>query len=63
MKMQKPILYVLLAGELAALWIKEEYNIPFVVTEHSTGFARNIYSTELKQLAKKFFENSKEDIV
>ena len=53
--------HTFLAGELA-LWIKEEYNIPFVITEHSTGFARNIYSTELKQLAKKVFHNSNENI-
>ncbi len=46
-----------LAGELA-LWIKQEYNIPFVVTEHSTGFARGIYNTSFMELAKTVFHNS-----
>lgn len=49
------------AGELA-LWIKEEFNIPFVVTEHSTGFARDIYSSELMKLANNIFKNSETNI-
>ena len=35
--------HTFLAGEIA-LWIKDKYKIPFVVTEHSTGFARGIYN-------------------
>ncbi|MAD50435.1 MAG: glycosyl transferase family 1 [Flavobacteriales bacterium] len=46
-----------LAGELA-IWIKEEYNIPYVVTEHSTGFARDIYNTSFMELAKTVFHKS-----
>ena len=47
-----------LIGELA-LWIKENYKIPYVITEHSTGFSRKIYSQKTVNFAKKVFENSK----
>ena len=47
-----------LIGELA-LWIKENYSIPFIITEHSTGFSRKIYSQKTLNFAKKVFENSK----
>ena len=47
-----------LIGELA-LWIKENYSIPFVITEHSTGFSRRIYSQKTVNFAKKVFVNSK----
>jgi glycosyltransferase involved in cell wall biosynthesis len=49
--------HIFLAGEIA-LWIKEKYNIPFVVTEHSTGFTRGIYNQRQLQVAKKVFTNS-----
>ena len=49
--------HTFLAGEIA-LWIKDKYNIPFVVTEHSTGFARRIYNQRQLQLAKQVFANS-----
>ena len=42
-----------LIGELA-LWIKEKYSIPFVITEHSTGFSRRIYSQKKVNFAKIF---------
>ena len=45
------------AGEMA-LWAKEKYNIPFVVTEHSTAFARNILSKNEIQKYKKIYEVS-----
>ena len=45
------------AGELA-IWIKDKYNIPYVVTEHSTGFARDIYNASFVELAKSVFQNS-----
>jgi L-malate glycosyltransferase len=47
-----------LIGELA-LWIKEKYSIPFVVTEHSSGFFKKVYSQKTINFAKKVFENSK----
>ena len=50
-------MFILLIGELA-LWIKENYSIPFVITEHSTGFSRKIYSQKTVNFAKKVFENS-----
>lgn len=34
---------VITAGQFA-LYAKKKYNIPFVVTEHSSGFDRNLYS-------------------
>ena len=50
-------LHIFLAGEIA-LWIKKTYNIPYVVTEHSTGFSRNKYNKRQLTLAKKVFANS-----
>ena len=44
-------------GELA-LWIKQKYNIPYVVTEHSSTFERKLLSISNIRLAKKVFENS-----
>ena len=49
--------HTFLAGEIA-LWIKDKYKIPFVVTEHSTGFARGIFNKRQLQVAKKVFTNS-----
>ena len=49
-----------LIGELA-LWIKENYEIPYVITEHSTSFERKLLKKHLK-LAKKVFENSQANI-
>ncbi len=50
-------LHVFIAGEIA-MWIKETYGVPFVVTEHFTGFARNIISPAELKLAKKVYQNS-----
>ncbi len=49
--------HVFLAAELA-LWVKENYGIPYVLTEHSTGFARQKYSRNFMSIASKVFENS-----
>ena len=49
--------HTFLAGEIA-LWIKETYNIPYVVTEHSTGFARGNYNKRQLKVAKNVFSNS-----
>jgi glycosyltransferase involved in cell wall biosynthesis len=45
------------AGELA-IWIKDKYNIPYVVTEHSSAFERKILSISDLKLAQRVFENS-----
>ncbi len=50
-------LHSFLYGELA-IWIKEEYNIPYVVTEHNSGLARNIIKSKCFYRAKKIFETS-----
>ena len=34
---------IITAGQFA-VYAKKKYNIPFVVTEHSSGFDRNLYS-------------------
>jgi len=44
-------------GEFA-IWIKDTYHIPYVVTEHSTGFARNLISPIDMNRAKKIFRES-----
>ena len=54
-------LHTFLAGELV-LWVKKKYNIPYVVTEHSTNFARNNYSKRQLEFAKKVFSESKKNI-
>jgi glycosyltransferase involved in cell wall biosynthesis len=50
-----------LLGELA-LWLKKEYNIPFVVTEHWSGFIREIYTKRESQIAAKVFAESKRNM-
>ncbi len=54
-------LHTFLAGELA-LWVKKKYNIPYVVTEHSTNFARKNYSKRQLEFAKRVFSESKKNI-
>jgi glycosyltransferase involved in cell wall biosynthesis len=49
--------HTFIVGDLA-LWVKHEYNIPYVITEHFTGFARNVISANELKKAKNFFENS-----
>ncbi|MBE8564347.1 glycosyltransferase [Vibrio sp. OPT20] len=50
-------LHSFLNGELAR-WIKNEYGIPFVVTEHYTGFARGALNISQKNMAQKVFYDS-----
>ena len=54
-------LHSFLYGELA-IWIKKKYGINYIVTEHSTGFARDLYSEKELAFAKKVFVNSKYNI-
>lgn len=50
-----------LAGDLG-IWFSKEYNVPLVVTEHYTGFARGIVKPwELKR-AKRLYHASSENI-
>jgi glycosyltransferase involved in cell wall biosynthesis len=49
---------VITAGQFA-LYVKKQYNIPFVVTEHSSGFGRNLYSkNELLSFENEIKESS-----
>ena len=50
-----------LAGELA-LWIKQEFEIPYVITEHSSSYERKLLSESDLKLACKVFENSHANI-
>jgi len=50
-------LHSFLAGDFA-LYIKEKYNVPFVVTEHLSGFARDRFSVNDIDKAKRVFEKS-----
>lgn len=49
--------HVYSAGRMA-IWIKKNYNIPFVLTEHFTGFARKIMSRCQLELAQKVYTES-----
>lgn len=42
----------------AAFKLKQKYNIPYVITEHNTGFARNVFSRSQINLASKIFKNA-----
>ena len=53
--------HTFLAGELG-MWVKEQYAIPYIVTEHSTNFARGNFSQAQLQFSKQVFENSKANI-
>jgi len=55
-------LHSFLAGDFA-LYIREIYNIPYVVTEHLTGFSRNHFSLNQMNQARKIYENSEQNIV
>ena len=46
-----------LVGNLA-LWLLKEYNIPFVVTEHSSAFQRKTLNSLELSIAQKVFEKS-----
>ena len=41
-----------------AIWIKENYHIDYVVTEHSSGFVKKLYSKQELSYAKTVFSNS-----
>ncbi|QSE97184.1 glycosyltransferase [Fulvivirga lutea] len=47
---------------ILARWIKKEYNINYVITEHSTRFSRDECSDRLIKLAKYAFNEAKEVI-
>ena len=53
--------HTFLAGELG-IWVKKQFGIPYIVTEHSTNFARGNFSQAQLQLSKHVFENSKANI-
>ena len=50
-----------LAGKLA-LWLQKEYQIPFIVTEHSSAFQRQKLSLSEISLAKEVFSSSKYNV-
>jgi len=50
-----------LAGELA-LWVKQEFEIQYVITEHSSSFERKLLSESDLKLACEVFENSHTNI-
>ncbi len=47
---------------ILARWIKREYNIPYVTTEHSSGFQRNLYTSWQLSLARKTYAESQATI-
>tara|TARA_B100000683_G_scaffold45213_1_gene41532 strand:+ start:7790 stop:8914 length:1125 start_codon:yes stop_codon:yes gene_type:complete len=50
-----------LAGELA-LWMNKQYKVPFIVTEHWSGFLQNKASHAELKLARRVFSRSKHNI-
>jgi len=54
-------LHSFVAGKFA-LWVKEKYDVPYVVTEHFSGFARGLVSKSNMQLANQVFTNSNANI-
>ncbi len=50
-----------MAGKYA-IWLKKNYNIPYIVTEHNSGFARGLFSETQIQLAKEVFSKSSTNI-
>ena len=50
-----------LGGKLA-LWLQKEYQIPFVVTEHSSAFQRQQLNSSEISLAHKVFRSSKANV-
>lgn len=50
-----------LAGELA-LWMQKHYKVPFVVTEHWSGFLQKKATSSQLKLARKVFSRSKHNI-
>jgi len=54
-------LHSFMDGELA-MWVKKNYNIPYIVTEHFSGFARGTISKSNLHYAKRVFENASYNI-
>ena len=50
-----------LAGELA-IWMQEQHKVPFVVTEHWSGFLQKKATSSQLKLAQKVFSRSKHNI-
>jgi glycosyltransferase involved in cell wall biosynthesis len=48
----------MLDAGIAAMYIKSRYSIPYVVTEHSSAFPRNLLSNRELEIVKKIAENS-----
>ncbi|OQY27193.1 MAG: hypothetical protein B6244_11305 [Candidatus Cloacimonetes bacterium 4572_55] len=46
------------SGGRGAIWLSQKYQIPYIVTEHSTMFARNIYSQKDLYYANDLYKNS-----
>ncbi|MEE4197212.1 MAG: glycosyltransferase [Bacteroidales bacterium] len=53
--------HVYSVGSVAG-WIKKKYNIPYILTEHFTGFARKIMKPWQLKLAKKVYGESSANI-
>ncbi len=45
------------AGE-AAFWLKEKFNIPYCITEHSSAYARNLLTLHEIKIYKNIYKNS-----
>ncbi len=54
-------LHSFLAGDLA-LYVKQKYNVPYVVTEHISGFIRNTIAVQDLEKARNIFEHSEYNI-
>ncbi len=54
-------LHFYMNGELA-IWVKEKYNIPYVVTEYFSGFGKNTVTQKDINRAKNVFEKSSYNI-
>jgi L-malate glycosyltransferase len=52
-----------LNGGLVARKIKKKFNIPYVLTEHSTAYQRNLFSEKEKILIRKVLDDSSQNIV
>lgn len=54
-------LHVYEAGKIA-LWIKKHYGIPYIVTEHFTGFARGLVQNRELEFASQVYKESHSNI-
>lgn len=53
--------HTFLAGELA-IWVKEQFQVPYVVTEHSSAFQRGLLNRLQLDIAQEVFSKSKSNI-